>query len=47
MTIGFCPSSINQLLIIEENLLLESSKLLPPIRFICVLNIDKDKPVKD
>jgi hypothetical protein len=47
MTIGFCPSSINQLLIKEENLPLESSKLLPPIRFIRVLNVDKDKPVKD
>ena len=48
MTVGFCLSSINQLLIIQENSPLKSSpNLLPPIHFIRVLNINKNKPVKD
>ena len=48
MAVGFCPSSINQLLIIQENPPLESSpESLPPIRFIRVLDVDEDKPVKD
>ena len=47
MTVRFCPSSINKPLIIQENPLLKSFPELPPIRFIRVLNIDKDKPVKD
>ena len=43
-----CHSSINQLLIIQENPLLESSpKLLLLIRFIRVPNINKNKPVED
>ena len=48
MPIGFCPSFTNQLLIIEENSPLKSSpKLLLPIRFIRVLNANKDKLIKD
>ena len=43
-----CHSFINQLLIIQENPLLESSpKLLLFIRFIRVSNINKNKLVED
>ena len=46
--VSFCPSSINELLIIQENPLLESShELLPLIRFIRVLDVNKDKLVED
>ena len=43
-----CHSSINQLLIIQENPPLESSPKLPPlIRFIRVPDINKNKRVED
>ena len=48
ITVGFCPSSINQLLIyIGKFSIKVSPELLPPIRIIRVLNINKNKPVKD
>ena len=46
--VRFYLSSINQLLIIQENPPLKSTpKVLPPIYFICVFNVDKDKPIED
>jgi len=48
MAVHSSPSSVNQLLIKKERPLLESSpKSLPPIRFICVLNVNKDKLVEN
>ena len=47
MTVRPCPSSINQLLIMQEKPILESPKSLPPIQFIRVLNVNKDRLVED
>ena len=48
ITVGFYPSSINQLLIyIRKFSIKVFPELLPPIRIIRVLNINKNKLVKD